>query len=120
MVLAASVPGDFAGALADFGAGAGAAGLAVLSRVRGATATLVEQSPEMAQFAMRTLGHPANAALASRASILVAAATIFSASPLAMVSRMASMARVHRVRSTWSARTTCALGAGRGGDSSAP
>jgi tRNA1(Val) A37 N6-methylase TrmN6 len=72
MVLAASVPGDFSGRLADFGAGAGAAGLAVLSRVADATATLVEQSPDMARFAMRTLEHPSNAALASRASILVA------------------------------------------------
>ncbi|TJW38699.1 MAG: methyltransferase, partial [Mesorhizobium sp.] len=32
MMLAAAVPSSFAGRLADFGAGAGAAGLAVLSR----------------------------------------------------------------------------------------
>lgn len=76
MLLAASVPGDFSGRLADFGAGAGAAGLAVLSRVAGATATLVEQSPEMARFALRTLEHPANAALRGRASILVADVTL--------------------------------------------
>jgi tRNA1(Val) A37 N6-methylase TrmN6 len=73
MVLAASVPGGFAGRLADFGAGAGAAGLAVLSRVDdAATATLVEQSPEMADFARLTLEQPANAALAGRVAILVA------------------------------------------------
>jgi len=72
MVLAASVPGDFSGLVADFGAGAGAAGLAVLSRVAGARATLVEQSTEMARFAHRTLEHPANAALVPRATVLVA------------------------------------------------
>jgi len=74
MILAASVPGDFAGRLADFGAGAGAAGLAVLSRVAGTTATttLVEQSAAMARFARLTLEHPANAAFDGRAFVLVA------------------------------------------------
>ncbi len=73
MLLAASVPGGFSGRLADFGAGAGAAGLAVLSRVdEAATATLVEQSPEMADCAIATLEHPANEAFRGRVSILVA------------------------------------------------
>ena len=36
-MLAAAVPSGFAGRLADFGAGAGAAGLAVASRCAGAT-----------------------------------------------------------------------------------
>jgi tRNA1(Val) A37 N6-methylase TrmN6 len=76
MILAASVPAGFAGRVADFGAGAGAAGLAVLSRVAGATATLVEQSPEMAQFASLTLDHPANAGFRGRASVLVADVTL--------------------------------------------
>jgi tRNA1(Val) A37 N6-methylase TrmN6 len=44
MMLAAAVPSAFAGRLADFGAGAGAAGLAVLSRCAGARALLVERS----------------------------------------------------------------------------
>ncbi|TGV74768.1 methyltransferase, partial [Mesorhizobium sp. M00.F.Ca.ET.158.01.1.1] len=48
MMLAASVPSSFGGRLADFGAGAGAAGLAVLSRCPGAQAVLVERAPEMA------------------------------------------------------------------------
>jgi len=51
MMLAAAVPSAFAGRLADFGAGAGAAGLAVLSRCPAAEVVLVERSSEMAGFA---------------------------------------------------------------------
>ena len=40
-MLAAAVPSSFAGRLADFGAGAGAAGLAVLSRCPDAEVVLV-------------------------------------------------------------------------------
>ncbi len=76
MILAAAVPSDFSGKLADFGAGAGAAGLAVASRCPGAIVTLVEQSPEMAQFASLTLAHPGNAHLRSRLSLLVADVTL--------------------------------------------
>jgi tRNA1(Val) A37 N6-methylase TrmN6 len=72
MTLAAAVPSSFAGRLADFGAGAGAAGLAVLSRCACAEAVLVERSPEMAGFATTTLAHPGNAHLSDRASVLVA------------------------------------------------
>ena len=72
MMLAASLPSAFAGRLADFGAGAGAAGLAALSRCAEATAVLVERSPEMAGFARATLAHPGNAALAGRAELLQA------------------------------------------------
>ena len=72
MMLAAAVPGDFAGRLADLGAGAGGAGLAVLARCGQASAVLVEREPGMADFARRTLSHPANAALSRRASLLVA------------------------------------------------
>ncbi len=50
MILAAAVPSAFVGRLADFGAGAGAAGLAVASRCRKATAVLVENAAEMAHF----------------------------------------------------------------------
>jgi len=70
MMLAAAVPSGFAGRLADFGAGAGAAGLAVLSRCPGATALLVERSPDMAGFAEATLAHPDNSALAGRSAVL--------------------------------------------------
>ena len=47
MMLAAAVPSGFAGRLADFGAGAGAAGLAVASRCPAAEVVLVENAPEM-------------------------------------------------------------------------
>lgn len=72
MMLAASVPSAFTGRLADFGAGAGAAGLAVLSRCSGAKAVLVERSPEMAAFAQATLAQPDNARIACRAEVLQA------------------------------------------------
>jgi len=76
MMLAAAVPSSFAGCLADFGAGAGAAGLAVLSRCPSARAVLVERSPEMAGFAAATLAHPGNAHLGDRASVLTADVTL--------------------------------------------
>src|SRR5690606_27508380 len=59
MMLAAAVPGNFAGRLADLGAGAGAAGLAVAARCRLSQIVLVERSPEMASWARRTLAHEA-------------------------------------------------------------
>ncbi|TGT34817.1 methyltransferase, partial [Mesorhizobium sp. M8A.F.Ca.ET.165.01.1.1] len=52
--------------------GAGAAGLAVLSRCPAARVVLVERSPEMAGFAHATLAHPGNAHLGDRASVLTA------------------------------------------------
>jgi len=76
MMLAAALPSNFAGKLADFGAGAGAAGLAVASRCKGATVTLVESAPEMAQFARATLDHPGNAHLVDRASLVIADVTL--------------------------------------------
>ena len=71
MMLAAAVPGTFAGELADFGAGAGAAGLAVAARCARARVTLVEKEPAMADYARRTLDHPENAEVAARAHLLV-------------------------------------------------
>ncbi len=76
MMLAAGVPSGFAGRLADFGAGAGAAGLAVLSRCPEAQVVLVERSAEMAGFAATTLAHPGNAHLGNRASVLAADVTL--------------------------------------------
>jgi tRNA1(Val) A37 N6-methylase TrmN6 len=76
MMLAASVPSAFSGRLADLGAGAGAAGLAVVSRCDGASALLVERSPEMAAFAETTLAHPANQHLANRLDVLRADVTL--------------------------------------------
>lgn len=76
MMLAAAVPSGFSGRLADFGAGAGAATLAVLSRCPEARAVLVERSAEMAAFAAATLAHPGNAHLGDRASVLKADVTL--------------------------------------------
>jgi tRNA1(Val) A37 N6-methylase TrmN6 len=76
MMLAAAVPSGFAGRLADFGAGAGAAGLAVAARCPDANVTLVENSPEMAHFAALTLAHPRNVHLEGRASVLSADVTL--------------------------------------------
>src|SRR5690606_1143645 len=67
MMLAAAVPGAFAGRLADFGAGAGAAGLAVASRCPNAYGLLVEKSPEMAAFARKSIALDENSHLAGRA-----------------------------------------------------
>lgn len=72
MMLAAAVPSSFTGKLADFGAGAGAAGLAVASRCPKAQVTLVENAPEMAHFAEMTLAHEHNAHFRERAAVLVA------------------------------------------------
>ena len=68
MMLAAAVPSGFAGRLADFGAGAGAAGLAVASRCPGARIVLVENAPEMLGFAERASPIPIThtSAIASR------------------------------------------------------
>lgn len=72
MILAAAVPSGFAGRLADLGAGAGAAGLAVASRCQRAEILLVENNPEMADFARQTLVLPQNSQLAKRAALLLA------------------------------------------------
>lgn len=76
MMLAATVPSSFSGRLADFGAGAGAAGLAVASRCAGASVVLVERSAEMADFAAQTLALKQNAHLRNRVSLLTADVTL--------------------------------------------
>jgi tRNA1(Val) A37 N6-methylase TrmN6 len=72
MMLAASVPSGFGGRLADLGAGAGAAGLAVAARCPGARVTLVENAPEMVAYARRSLALPENSDLAQRCDVLEA------------------------------------------------
>ncbi|PZO78940.1 MAG: methyltransferase [Mesorhizobium amorphae] len=72
MMLAAAVPSDFAGEAVDFGAGAGAAGLALVARCAGARVVLAERDPEMASFARATLAHENNAGLAGRACVIEA------------------------------------------------
>lgn len=76
MMLAAAVPGSFAGRLADLGAGAGAAGLAVASRCPRAHVVLVENAPEMAAFARRSIALPENARLRGRAEVVEADVTL--------------------------------------------
>jgi tRNA1(Val) A37 N6-methylase TrmN6 len=76
MLLAAAVPDGFAGRVADLGAGAGAAGLAVLARCPDARALLVEREADMAGFARATLEVAENSALAARADVLEADVTL--------------------------------------------
>lgn len=76
MILAAAVPSGFAGRLADLGAGAGAAGLAVAARCRQARVVLVERDPEMIAYARRSLALPGNAAFVGRATVLTADVTL--------------------------------------------
>lgn len=70
LLLAAAVPSGFHSVVADLGAGAGAAGLAVLSRCPEARAILVERSPDMLACARATLALPENAAIGGRAEIV--------------------------------------------------
>jgi tRNA1(Val) A37 N6-methylase TrmN6 len=76
MMLAAAVPSGFAGKLADLGAGAGAAGLAVAARCPRATVVLVERSAEMAAFAEQSLALNENSHLRQRAEVLLADVTL--------------------------------------------
>ncbi|MEK1851065.1 MAG: methyltransferase [Phyllobacterium sp.] len=76
MILASVVPNDFAGHVADLGAGAGAAGLAVLSRCPGAKASLIERSGFMAGFARGSLELEENKAFAARAEVIEADVTL--------------------------------------------
>lgn len=72
MILAAAVPDGFEGRLADLGAGAGAAGLAVAARCEKARIVLFERDPVMLDHAHRTRAHAANAWLAERVDIRAA------------------------------------------------
>jgi tRNA1(Val) A37 N6-methylase TrmN6 len=76
MLLAAAVPDGFEGRVADLGAGAGAAGFAVLSRCPKAVALLVEREADMASFARATLALPENIAMGNRASVIEADVTL--------------------------------------------
>ena len=72
MMLAALVDAKGPVSVADLGAGAGAAGLAVASRLADARVLLVERSALMAEFARRSIALAENAALADRVSVLEA------------------------------------------------
>ncbi|MCT8998610.1 tRNA1(Val) (adenine(37)-N6)-methyltransferase [Chelativorans intermedius] len=76
MLLAGAVPRAFCGQLADLGAGAGAAGLAVAARCPQAQVKLVERAAEMAACARRSLALAENAALAPRITVVEADVTL--------------------------------------------
>lgn len=76
MLLAALVADDGPCRVADLGAGAGAAGMAVASRLETAQVTLFELSGEMVDFAARSLLLPANAAFAGRVDVRQADVTL--------------------------------------------
>ncbi|WP_019223436.1 tRNA1(Val) (adenine(37)-N6)-methyltransferase [Bartonella rattaustraliani] len=72
MLLASLVPNHLKGKVVDFGAGAGAAGLAVASRCLKVHVTLVERSAFMVSYAQKTLMLKQNEELAERISLLEA------------------------------------------------
>ena len=76
MMLAAAVPDRFSGQCADLGAGAGAAGMAVLSRLPDAKVTMFENDQMMAECARHSLALPQNANFAGRANVIEADVTL--------------------------------------------
>lgn len=76
MLLAALVADERAVRVADLGAGAGAAGLAVASRLEGAEVVLFERSAEMAQFARKSLALAENERFSQRVSVVEADVTL--------------------------------------------
>lgn len=76
MLLASLVDAAGPVRVADLGAGAGAAGLAVAARLAAARVLLVERSPLMAAYARKTLALPENAGIAERVEVLEADVTL--------------------------------------------
>ncbi|MBL0848685.1 MAG: methyltransferase [Candidatus Liberibacter ctenarytainae] len=76
MILASLVNAQGPFHLADLGAGAGAAGLAVASRLSNAQVLLVERSHLMANFARKTLALPFNSHMSQRISLMEADVTL--------------------------------------------
>jgi tRNA1(Val) A37 N6-methylase TrmN6 len=72
MLLASLVAAEGAIRVADLGAGAGAAGLAVAARLAQAEVLLVEKSPLMADYARRSVALEENRFLADRVAVLEA------------------------------------------------
>eukprot|EP00913_Durusdinium_trenchii_P026899 g25234.t1 len=72
MLLASLVAAEKPVSVADLGAGAGAAGLAVAARLESARVLLVEKSPVMAAFARQTVSLEQNAYLKDRVQVLEA------------------------------------------------
>ncbi|MCQ0990448.1 tRNA1(Val) (adenine(37)-N6)-methyltransferase [Jiella marina] len=70
MLLAACLPTETTGHIADIGAGAGVVGLAAASRAANAEIMLVESRPEMACLAHRSLELHENAAIGRRVQVV--------------------------------------------------
>jgi tRNA1(Val) A37 N6-methylase TrmN6 len=76
MLLAAMVAGPGPMRVADLGAGAGAAGMAVTSRIPDAEAVLFERSGDMAAYARKSVAHPSNVGIAPRLAVIEADVTL--------------------------------------------
>jgi tRNA1(Val) A37 N6-methylase TrmN6 len=76
MLLAGAIPSGFKGHVVDLGAGAGAAGLAVVSRCPVAKITLVERDAAMAEFARKSVAHADNSAMFGRVDVIEADVTL--------------------------------------------
>ena len=76
MLLAGLVGGKGPLRVADLGAGAGAAGMGVASRIEDAEVVLFERSTEMAEYACKSIAHPDNARIAPRLSLVEADVTL--------------------------------------------
>ncbi|MCQ8783792.1 methyltransferase [Mangrovibrevibacter kandeliae] len=72
LLLAAMLPGEGSGRVADLGAGTGAAGLGLAIRVPAAQVTLVERNRQMLELLRATLGLPQNVGLRSRLAVMEA------------------------------------------------
>jgi tRNA1(Val) A37 N6-methylase TrmN6 len=70
MLLASLIADNGQIRVADLGAGAGAAGIAVASRLERAEVVLFERSVEMAKFAVKSLALPENERFAARVSVI--------------------------------------------------
>jgi tRNA1(Val) A37 N6-methylase TrmN6 len=76
MLLASLIADNGQIRVADLGAGAGAAGIAVASRLERAEVVLFERSVEMASFAVKSLALPENERFAARVSVVEADVTL--------------------------------------------
>jgi tRNA1(Val) A37 N6-methylase TrmN6 len=72
VLLGAALEAEFAGTIADLGAGAGVAGMVAAARCANARVILVDRDSEALACARAALGRPANTAFAARVSVVEA------------------------------------------------
>lgn len=70
LLLAASLPKNATGVLADFGSGAGVAGLAALNLNKELELLCIEKNPEMAELARKTLQLSSNSKFRNKTKII--------------------------------------------------